>query len=187
MQKLSLWATFSLIVLGLGGIWIWMSRSSAQETTGGMIPAPHPGFLMPDFSLEDLDGNEIDVSVYQGSPLVLNYWASWCGPCRAEMPALERIHAEYAKDGLVILGINGTNQDNLKSVVEFIKQYQLTFPVLLDQNGHVGRLYQIQSLPTTFFINPDGTIADLVTGGMSETLIRSKINDLLEATMEETP
>jgi cytochrome c biogenesis protein CcmG/thiol:disulfide interchange protein DsbE len=161
---------------------MWVSRSSPGETTSGRIPSPHPGFLAPDFELLDREGRQVELSSLRGSPVIINYWASWCGPCRSEMPAIENISHEYAEDGLVILGVNGTNQDNLAAALSFVQELGITFPILLDETGEVGNLYRVQSLPTTFFIDPEGIVHDMIIGGMSETMLRVKVSELLEQT-----
>jgi peroxiredoxin len=152
-----------------------------NNTTSGKIPAPHTGFLAPDISLLDINGNEVTLSDLRGVPIMINFWASWCPPCRAEMPAMQNAFEEYADEGFTILAINATNQDNLNSATEFINEHSLTFPILLDTQGQAFNDYQIHSLPTSFFIDLNGIITDVVIGGpLAEALLNIRIKDLLE-------
>ncbi len=110
----------------------------------------------------------------------MNFWATWCPPCRAEMPAMQRVFRDYEDRGLIVLAVNSINQNSLNAVGEFIEQYGLTFPILLDDQGVVANEYQIRSLPTTFFIDSKGVIREIVIGGpMSEALLRSRIENML--------
>ena len=170
-----------VFLLFLGLIWIGLSRSDRAETTGGLVPAPQVDFLAPDFSLEGIDGRSITLSDLRGQVILINFWASWCPPCRAEMPALQNIYADYSDRGLVVLAVNATNQDELAIIQTFITEHDLTFPIPLDTNGTVNALYEVRSLPTTFFISPDGVITEVIIGGpMSEVSLRLRIESLLE-------
>jgi len=173
---------FSLFILLLGAGWVWWSRiPPGQEGTA--IAAPQTGFRSPDFALQTLNGEVISLSEVMGSPLIINFWASWCPPCKAEMPTLEKVFQEYRERGVLVLGVNTTQQDNPTQVASFVQRLNLSFPILLDDKGEVSRKYQVQSLPTTFFIRNDGVIAEVVVGGpMSEASIRARIERLLEKT-----
>ncbi len=97
------------------------------------------------------------------------------------MPAIQQVYQDYQDDGLVVLGINATNQDNLADVQSFVKENGLTFPILFDQDGEISRLYNLNSLPTSLFVDQDGIIRDVVIGGpMAEALLRTRIDRLLE-------
>lgn len=174
------WTAFSLAVLTIAAGWIALTAFSSPETTEGRIFAPQPGFLAPDFELQTLDGQALRLSEQQGHPVILNLWASWCLPCRTEMPALQRVHEMYADQGLVVLGLNTTYQDRLADVQQFTGDYGVSFPILLDTDGQTSRNYRLNALPTTFYIRADGSIADLIIGGpMSEAFLRSKAQELL--------
>lgn len=167
-------------ILTLSLVWILTSRVPADSTSIRRIAAPHQGFISPDFSLPSYDGEEISLSELKGRPVVMNFWATWCPPCRAEMPAMQRVFRDYEDRGLIVLAVNSINQDSLNAVGEFIEQYGLTFPILLDDQGVVANEYQIRSLPTTFFIDSKGVIREIVIGGpMSEALLRSRIENML--------
>ena len=144
-------------------------------------PSPREGFLAPDFTLDTLQGEKVSLSALRGKIVVVNIWATWCPPCRAETPALEKSYEQYKDSGVVILGVDLTNQDLVSDMEAFVQEFHLTYPILLDRDGSVGILYQIKGLPSTFFINREGIIRTVVVGGpMSETFIRSKIEALLK-------
>ena len=175
---------WSLVVIGaaiVGGLWIWASAVPADATTGGLIPSPREGFLAPDFTLDSLSGDPISLSDMRGKTIVLNLWASWCPPCRAEMPAIQRVYQENHERGLEVLAVNMTAPDNLAAVEKFVQEFNLTFPIMLDTSGEVGNTYLMRALPTTFFIDQEGVIRRVIVGGpMSEVTLQSTVEQLLE-------
>jgi len=172
-----LWITALL----LGLVWMWFSRAPQGSLTEGKIPAPQAGFLAPQVELSDLDGKITRLADLRGQVILLNIWATWCPPCRAEMPAIERVYEEYRQQGFNVLAVNSTAQDEAAQVAPFAAEYGLTFPVLLDESGLVTRSYQVKSLPTSFFIGRDGVIREVVIGGpMDEALLRSRVEALLK-------
>ena len=168
------------VILLAGLAWIWTSRAVAGETTAGNIPAPRQGFQAPDFSLQNDQGDFVRLSDLRGKPVLVNVWASWCTPCRAEMPAIQRLYQDYQSRGLEILAVNSTTQDSVERAAAFAQDLGLTFPVLFDTDGEVARLYKVQALPSSYFIKPDGKIEEVVIGGpMSEALLRVRVEKLL--------
>ena len=113
--------------------------------------------LAPDFTLTDLEGNEVTLSQFRGEKNVyLNFWASWCGPCRQEMPDIEEVHREYKDKDLVVLTVNvGESQSTAQ---KFIEANGFTFPVLLDTEQKVSRQYKVSSIPVSYFIDKEGKI-----------------------------
>lgn len=171
----------SIIILLIGAGWVWHSAPSAGSATAGVIPAPQEGFLAPDFSLKTLEGDTtIQLSELRGQPMLINIWASWCPPCRTEMPAMQRVYRDFKEQGFMILAVNATHQDTASAAANFVADKRLTFPILMDTDGVVSRSYQINSLPTSFFVGRDGIIREVVIGGMSETLIRTRVENLFE-------
>ncbi len=175
------WTVFSALLLLAGSAWTIASRVPAAATTGGLIPSPRQGFLAPDFTLDQLDGEPITFSDLRGKAVVLNLWASWCPPCQAEMPALQAAYQQDGGRGLVVLAVNTTFQDREADAAAFVENHGLTFPVALDRDGSTSRRYLLRALPSTFFIDPDGVITRVVIGGpMSEATIRSAVAELLD-------
>lgn len=171
-------APFLLLLLGLA--WTFASRADPASVTGGRVPAPQKGFLAPDFTLETLDGQSVRLSELFGQPVVVNFWASWCPPCRAEMPAMQAVYEAY-QGQIHLLAVNATQQDSLADALAFVSENGLTFPILLDPNGAAYRQFAVTSMPTTFFIGADGIIAEVVVGGpLTEAGLRSRIESLLE-------
>jgi peroxiredoxin len=169
------------IILFLGLAWIFISADKSDTSTAGKIPAPQQGFLAPDFELKSTTGETIKLSDLRGQAVLVNLWATWCPPCRAEMPAIEKIYTEYKDKGLVVLAVNMTYQDTPSNIASFVSEYGLTFPILLDETGKVGADYQLRSLPSSFFINREGIINEVVIGGpMAEALIRTRVEEILK-------
>ena len=174
------WYAMMAVVLLLGGAWTWLSAVPAPRTTGGNIPAPREGFLAPDFTLDLLSGGQAALSGLRGKVVVINFWASWCPPCRAEMPALDRVYEAYRARGLEVLAVNTTYQDTEAAATGFAGQNNLSFPIPLDRDGSVSARYLLRALPSTYFVDRKGVIRRVVVGGpMSETVILSTVEPLL--------
>lgn len=142
--------------------------------------APSTGFLAPDFTLSTLNGESITLSDLRGQAVLVNLWASWCTPCRAEMPAMQVVYERYKDQGFTILAVNASNQDNLSSAQAFVEELGVTYPILLDVDGEVSALYQLRALPSTFFVGPDGRIQEVIIGGpMAEALLSIRAEQLI--------
>ena len=176
------WKIFSAAILILGAVWIGVSTVDPSETTSGAIPAPQKGFLAPDFTLQTPDGETLSLSDFRGQAVLVNLWASWCGPCRDEMPAMQVVYDQLKDQGFVILAVNITSQDSRSDAIAFVAEYNLTFPILLDIHGEVAEAYNMLAFPSSYFIGKDGIIQEIVIGGpMAEALIDVRVNQLLEA------
>lgn len=175
------WTLFSFAVLSLGVLWIFASRVPVAATTDGAPPpSPREGFSAPDFTLETLDGRQMTLSDLRGQVVLVNFWASWCPPCRAEMPAIERVYRSYKDLGLEVLAVNTTNQDDVAAAAAFVQELGLSFPIPLDHTGAVSASYNLRGLPSSYFIDEQGVIRSVVVGGpMSEALVQSKVEELL--------
>lgn len=184
LQDSRRWWAFTLAILLLGAGWTWLSRVPASVARAGQIPSPREGFPAPDFTLDTLGGESATLSAYRGKAVIVNLWASWCGPCRAEMPAIQKVYAANRERGLEVLAVNSTFQDSQADAQEFAQNLGLTFPILLDRDGAVSKRYLLRALPSTFFIDRRGVIRSVVFGGpMTEAVVQSKI----EALLQETP
>lgn len=169
-----------ILILITGAAWIVLSANTTSATAG-KISAPQAGFIAPDFTLKTPTDEEYTLSELKGKAVLVNLWATWCPPCRAEMPVIEKMYQEYKDQGFVVLAVDMTYQDNPLNVVPFTQKYGLTFPILLEETGDVGAAYQLRSLPSSFFINRAGIIQEVVIGGpMSEALLRTRIEEILK-------
>ncbi|QAY66199.1 redoxin domain-containing protein [Paenibacillus protaetiae] len=161
-----------LAVLIIGGYAIGTTLFAAGD---GQIPKV--GGKPADFKLVDLQGNVHALSDYKGKPIVINFWGSFCPPCVQEMPEFEQQYQKWKDKGLVILAIN-LSEDTL-TVNNFVRQFDLHYPILRDVNRKTEHSYGLRSYPTTFFVKPDGSIMDIMVGGMSQSDIDERVERLL--------
>jgi peroxiredoxin len=122
-----------------------------------------PGILAPSFTLTDLDGEEVKMEDYRGKKLVLNFWATWCAPCKAEMPAMEKLYQNYSGKFEIL----AVNLDPVNDVAGFANKNDLSFPILLDENKSVQNQYSVLSIPTTYIIDAKGIIVNKHIGSMT--------------------
>lgn len=171
--------TFYILILIAGLSWIILSGETREVTT--IVAAPQAGFPAPDFTLKTAQGETYTLSELKGQAVLVNVWATWCPPCEAEMPAIEKMYNEYKDQGFIVLAINSTFQDNPLDIAPFTKEHGLTFPILLDETSDTSRAYQVRSLPSSYFINRQGIITEVVIGGpMSEALLRTRIEEAMK-------
>ena len=141
---------------------------SAPETAMGKrlsslgFQTPTADLPAVDFSLKDLSGQEQNLSSYAGKLVFLNFWATWCGPCRTEIPSMEELYLELQNQGFVIVALNSQETD--EQVADFVENVGMSFPVLLDTDGRVGAAYSIRAIPTTYIIDPQGYILGRMVG-----------------------
>lgn len=138
---------------------------------------PRLGFIAPDFELLDLSGKPVRLSDLRGSPVMINFWATWCNPCRIEMPLIQA--AAQENPDMVVLAVNA--DESILTVESFVEKMGLTFPILLDPGSKVEIMYKVQGLPTSFFVDKDGIIKGiqigvLSEGKLSENLVKIGVN-----------
>jgi len=130
----------------------------------------------PDFTLTDLAGNTVSLTDYKGKNIYLNFWASWCGPCKMEMPDIEKIYQEYKDKDLIVLAVDvGENMD---TVNDFVTANQFNFSVLLDPKGSVAKTYKVSSIPVSIFINKEGLIVSKKIGLMTHAQMQAYVSEL---------
>jgi peroxiredoxin len=178
MQKLEtsqvLWILCGLIIIALATIAVidQVSHPGIQPAgapPAGVSPDSPPvkvgtkiGLAAPDFTLPTTDNKEFKLSDYRGKNVILNFWATWCGPCRFEVPALKALHDKYNDGSTVIVAVNSL--DNPDSAASYAAANGLNFVIPLDPRGDVSTLYNIRGMPTTFFINDKGIITSIKIG-----------------------
>ncbi len=161
-------AVVVVLIVALGLI-AWDQRpwaaSSGNESGLGMLAdtSPRRAGAAPDFALLDESGERFALSDFQGQPVFLNFWATWCTFCKEEMPDMERVHQEYG-DGLVVIGVNAG--DSVEDGEDFVRKSGVTYLRLYDSDLSVTDGYLVQAMPTSYFITPDGTISDANFGFM---------------------
>lgn len=123
------------------------------------------GKTAPDFKLKTMDGEEMSLSDFRGQPVFVNFWATWCPPCRAEMPDMEKL---YGNMDIEILAVNMTDTEkNAGAVADFVDETALTFPILMDVDGELSSVYNVRAYPTSYLIGADGKIGFIAYGAMN--------------------
>lgn len=185
MGKIQKIGGFILIVMGLlmftKGITMPEYVQPSNEQQGSEKSQQIP--MAPDFTLVDQYGQEHTLSDYKGKVVFINFWATWCPPCKAELPDIEEIYREYGmnKDDVVILGMTFPNMDREKSkeeIIEFIEEEGYTFPTLFDESMELAYKYYINAFPTTFLINKNGTVEGYASGMLTKETMKEIIEKL---------
>ena len=154
--------TRAIILAALAAAVFYALYSNLTRETRGTLQV---GDQAPDFVLTDASGKEHQLSGYKGKGVFLNFWGTWCEPCKKEMPHMEKMSKEY-KDQVEILAVNvGESEFQVNT---FAEQYGLTFPIPIDKGKEVQKAYNVNPLPVTFMISPEGKIVDIITGGLVE-------------------
>jgi peroxiredoxin len=139
------------------------------------------GAVAPDFRLQALAGDTATLAEYRGRPVLLNFWATWCRPCRAEMTDLVAAYDAHRDQDLRVLAINLTDQESMKDVRAFVRELQMPFPVLLDTKGKVRRGYALRGVPTSVFIDSSGVVRVVNPGPITRELIERGLAAILPA------
>jgi peroxiredoxin len=174
------WRGLMALLLVLGILWIALSRVPGEDALArtDRPPAPQAGFAAPDFTLETRNGETISLSALRGQVVLVNFWATWCPPCRAEMPAIQHVYERYQDQGFTVLAVDVGEAD--AQVAAFADEQGLTFPILLDRDTSVSHRYQVRAMPSTFFIDRSGVVHEVTLGGpMTEAFIESQVTGLL--------
>jgi peroxiredoxin len=139
------------------------------------------GSQAPDFQLSLLEGGEMSLGDHTGEVVLLNFWATWCPPCRVEMPALQEAYDELGAQGFTVLAVNWTESDDVDLIGPYAQELELSFPILLDEESLVTEdLYNVIGFPTSIFIDRDGTVREIVIGPLALDELRGKIEALLD-------
>jgi cytochrome c biogenesis protein CcmG, thiol:disulfide interchange protein DsbE len=179
------WNILMLAVL-LGGLGlIWASRAGSLPAASAptppvladQAPAPEVGRMAPDFTLVTADGTQVTLSELRGQVVLINVWATWCPPCRAEMPAIQAAYERYAPEGFTVLAVN-VGEDPA-TVSAYMRDVGLSFAAPLDRDGAVSLNYRVTAMPSSFFVDRRGVIRSIYRGPMSHGVISGSLEQLL--------
>ncbi|WP_257347778.1 thiol-disulfide oxidoreductase ResA [Pseudalkalibacillus decolorationis] len=134
------------------------------------------GDTAPNFALQDLEGNKVELEDYKGQGIFLNFWGTYCPPCEKEMPAMQRQYEKYKDEGVVILAVNIA--ESQFTVQNFADRLGLTFPIVLDEQREVVDAYGVGNLPATYLISPEGKVIKKTTGELTDTVIRNYLEKI---------
>lgn len=170
---------FLAVVLILAGVAVlfWMGQQSPKGQVSTPAGGILPGQSAPNFTLTTLQGEQVKLSDYAGQVVMVNMWATWCPPCKAELPTIDAYYQEHSADGFVVLAIN--SQEAQSTVNTFISSTGFTFPVLLDSQGDVMGQYNVRALPTSFIIDRDGKVSYIHTGEINRQQLDQVVGPLL--------
>jgi peroxiredoxin len=160
-----------MLLLGGGLSWLTAEARSQDHRSSPLAI----GQQAPDFTTHDTHDNVVTLQTYHGRPVVLNFWATWCAPCRQELPVLQAAYEAYQDKGLVILAISQDTAEKKQAVRSYVADLGITFPPLLDPEGSVAAHYNIFLLPSTIFINPAGKVMAVHFGLLSRTQIEKHL------------
>lgn len=186
MKKFLFIAVVIVVLLFIVDRTILKDKGVAEQTTetykkvedlSSLEVGVEPQQLAPSFELNTLSGERVSLEDLRGKRIMVNFWATWCPPCKAEMPDMQTVYETYGDEDIVILGVNVTpSEKNPELVSDFVEEYQLTFPILMDEVGEVTYRYEILSYPTSYFIDSDGVIRKKVIGPLSKEAIEREFS-----------
>ncbi len=172
---LSLAAGLALIAASLLGFW-WLGRSASPGPAAANA-SPGQSKVAPDFVLKDMNGKSVRLRDLRGQVVLINLWATWCPPCRAEMPDLAALYNTYKSDGFVLLGVD--DQEPKETVSDFMLHNPLPYPILLDADSRVARAYSTDFLPASFLIDRRGVLRATLPGQNSRAKLEAALKPLL--------
>ena len=159
----------------LGGI--ATTPAVAEDPTGETEPQPSPA---PDFTVYDLDGNAHTLTEFQGKPVILNFWASWCGPCVSEMPEFQEFYDQYGQDiHFVLVNLTDGQQETVETASKFISDQGYTFPVYFDTDIDAAMKYGVSAVPVSYFLDEQGNFVAWAQGALSADMLQQGVDMLL--------
>ena len=158
----------------------WVLCAALGLAAGSALPVVAPSTAAPDFTLRAMDGPNMRLQEQRGRVVMINFWATWCGPCRQEMPHLNRLYEKYKGSGFVLLGVNV--DDDARNATELAAKLGLRFPVLLDTDKTVSKLYDLATMPSTVLIDRDGKVRYVHRGYLNgyEDTYEKQVREMLK-------
>jgi peroxiredoxin len=175
----------ALLCLVAYGGYDYLSKSSERTekslgtTAENVEIGIEKGNAAPDFELSDLEGNPVKLSDFQGKVVMVNFWATWCPPCRIEMPHMQKFYEDYESKDVVILGVNLTpTEQNEEAIKPFVEEQKLTFPIVLDPAGEAMLTYQVVAYPTTYLLDSKGVIQEKFRGAINYEIMEDAVSKI---------
>jgi cytochrome c biogenesis protein CcmG, thiol:disulfide interchange protein DsbE len=162
------------VVMALGLVWSLAACGEADANEA----APATGHFAPDFTLRTPDGTAFRLNDLRGHPVMVNFWATFCPPCMAELPAIQAAYSDHQAQGLVVVGVN--QKESAQVVRDFAGPLGITFPLLIDPLDTAGQAYHITALPVSFFIDDEGVIRDVVFGALTPETLEEHLKTILK-------
>jgi thiol-disulfide isomerase/thioredoxin len=163
-----------LIIAVIFSVIVLLILLSAKQSTDSSAPgvAPEKGAYAPQILRPKIRGETLDLEALRGQWVILNFWATWCVPCRAEMPELQAL---YEDNGVMVIGVNQAESQEMVSA--WLSDYGITYPIILDLSEEIYQLYRVRGQPTTYLINPDGLISEIILGETSAEYLLSLMQE----------
>ncbi len=183
--KLVIWILVFAVMIT--GAYVLYNRLRGQVDLGGVAVVEDPtagtedaASLAPDFTVYDLDGNAHTLSEFRGKPVILNFWASWCGPCVSEMPEFQKFYEAYGQDiHFVLVNLTDGHQETVESASQFLEAGGYTLPVYYDTDVNAAMVYGVSAVPVSYFIDAEGYFVAWAQGALSEDMLRQGVDMLL--------
>ncbi len=172
-KKIKSACIFELVAVAIFAVLVGYGLFAVSQKSGPLSEGPAPSFSLP-----LLGGGQFSLESQRGRAVVLNFWASWCAPCRSEAPALTSVWEKYRRKEVIFVGI--AYQDTESKAQEFLEQFAITYPNGLDERSTIAKAYRIRGVPETFFITRDGQIDGVHIGSISEDILTAKVEALLQ-------
>lgn len=177
-MKRNLTVILFIVVLSCAAVYQNVAKGKGQPVSN-QEEAPKINYLAPSFSLGDKGGKQYEIGGKRDKLLLINFWASWCGPCEVEAPDLKSFYEKY-KGQMDLYAVNATKYDTIEDAQAFAEKFDFTFPVLFDRKGVAASLYWVEGFPTSFLIDKEGIIRDIIYGALPPKELEQRIKKLIE-------
>lgn len=171
-----LFLLLALLLAGCGGAAPTAPGAAPGQRT--IVEGTAEGDRLPDAEFVSLTGERLSVSDLRGKPAIINFWATWCGPCRVEIPQLQATFDQHSPAGLQLVGVTG---EDASVVQPFVAEQKMTYPVLFDSDGKAAESFRVQGMPTTFFLDRDGVIVARHVGLLGENVLKVYVDEIMSS------